>query len=193
MGLSFAMRTWLAIDTSTSRTSVALLDDGKAIWSEFHDGALDHGKALPELVGRALKEREEIERVYIGMGPGPFTGLRVGIAFAQSFALARKIEVFGVCSLDAITSGADEYVAATDARRKEIYWARYKNGGRIEGPFVNFPNEVSAPLFIGEGAHKYGLATESAFPNLSLFPSLVNVSEPMYLRRPDAVPTLERT
>ncbi len=186
------MSTWLAIDTSTSRTSVALLEGDKEIWSAHHDGALDHGKALPELVGRALKEREVIERVYVGMGPGPFTGLRVGIAFAWSFALARKIEVFGVCSLDSITASAEEYIAATDARRKEIYWARYKNGKRIEGPFVNFPGEVSAPLFIGEGAHKYGLATESAFPNLSLFPSLEKVSEPMYLRRPDAVPTAER-
>lgn len=192
MGVSFAMSTWLAIDTSTSRTSVALLEDGKSIWSAHHDGSLDHGKALPELVGRALKEREVIERVYVGMGPGPFTGLRVGIAFAWSFALARNVEVVGVCSLDAITASAEEYIAATDARRKEIYWARYKNGKRIEGPYVNFPSEVNAPLFIGEGAHKYGLATESAFPNLSLFPFLEKVSEPMYLRRPDAVPTAER-
>ncbi|CAB4875044.1 unannotated protein [freshwater metagenome] len=186
------MSTWLAIDTSTSRTSVALLEDGKAIWSAHHDGALDHGKVLPELVEEALKERKIIERVYVGMGPGPFTGLRVGISFAWSFALARNIEVVGVCSLDAITTHAEEYVAATDARRKEIYWARYKNGERIEGPFVNFSSEVSAPLFIGEGAYKYGLATESAFPKLSLFPTLEKISEPMYLRRPDAIPTAER-
>jgi tRNA threonylcarbamoyl adenosine modification protein YeaZ len=182
----------LAIDTSTSRTSVAILDAEKVVWSAHHDGALDHGKALPELIAKALLQRFEFEKVYVGMGPGPFTGLRVGIAFAWSFALARKIEVIGVCSLDAITSEASEYVAATDARRKEIYWARYKDGKRIEGPAVSAPTQVSSSVFIGEGAHKYGLASQSQFPDLSLFPSLSAVTEPMYLRRPDAVPTSER-
>jgi tRNA threonylcarbamoyl adenosine modification protein YeaZ len=182
----------LAIDTSTSRTSVAILDDAKVIWSAHHDGALDHGKALSELIAKALSQSFEFEKVYVGMGPGPFTGLRVGIAFAWSFALARKIEVIGVCSLDAITSGASEYVAATDARRKEIYWARYIDGKRVEGPAVSAPSEVNSPEFIGEGAHKYGLANQTQFPDLALFPSLSQVSEPMYLRRPDAVPTSER-
>jgi tRNA threonylcarbamoyl adenosine modification protein YeaZ len=182
----------LAIDTSTSRTSVAILDGMKVKWADHHDGALDHGKALSELVGKALQQEKKFEKVYVGMGPGPFTGLRVGIAFAWSFALARKIEVVGVCSLDAITNGAVEYVAAIDARRKEIYWARYINGKRIEGPSVSAPIAVSAPIFIGEGAHKYGLASQPQFPDLALFPSLGAVSEPMYLRRPDAVPTSER-
>ena len=182
----------LAIDTSTSRTSVAILDGANTLWSAHHDGATDHGKALTELVRKGIKEFPEIVKVYVGMGPGPFTGLRVGIAFAQSFALARAIEVVGVCSLDAVTSESDEYVAATDARRKEIYWARYKSGKRVEGPFVNFPRDVSAPLFIGEGAFKYGLSTASQFPDLALFPLLERVDEPMYLRRPDAVPTAER-
>jgi tRNA threonylcarbamoyl adenosine modification protein YeaZ len=182
----------LAIDTSTSRTSVAILDGMKVKWSAHHDGALDHGKALSEIVSQALQQEAKFEKVYVGMGPGPFTGLRVGIAFAWSFALARKIEVVGVCSLDSITSDAVEYVAATDARRKEIYWARYQDGIRIEGPSVSAPNTLSAPIFIGEGAFKYGLANQPQFPDLALFPSLSAVTEPMYLRRPDAIPTSER-
>ncbi len=182
----------LAIDTSTSRTSVAILDGEKTIWSAYHDGALDHGKALSELVNQALRQEMKFEKVYVGMGPGPFTGLRVGIAFAWSFALARGIAAIGVCSLDAIKIDAPEYVAASDARRKEIYWARYKDGIRVEGPLVSAPSEESAAIYIGEGAHKYGLANEPQFPDLSLFPTLSQVSEPMYLRRPDAVPTSER-
>jgi tRNA threonylcarbamoyl adenosine modification protein YeaZ len=182
----------LAIDTSTSRTSVALFKGQEILWSGFHDGATDHGKALTELVQQALTHTSEISKVYVGMGPGPFTGLRVGISFAQAFALARGIEVVGVCSLDAIACNEFEYVAATDARRKEIYWARYKDGKRVEGPFVNLPDEVTSNFFIGEGAVKYGLSGNDGFPNLATFPRLTPVLEPMYLRRPDAVPTAER-
>jgi len=182
----------LAIDTSTSRTSVALLNDQEVLWSGFHDGATDHGKALTELVQEALTQTSEISKVYVGMGPGPYTGLRVGISFAQAFALAREVEVVGVCSLDAIECHEAEYVVATDARRKEIYWARYKDGKRIEGPSVNLPSEVTSEFFVGEGAVKYGLSINDGFPNLAIFPSLTPVLAPMYLRRPDAVPTAER-
>ncbi len=186
------MSTCLAIDTSTSRTSVALLEGTKVLWSAFHDGATDHGKALTELVEQGLTQTSKISKVYVGMGPGPYTGLRVGISFAQAFALAREVEVVGVCSLDAIECHEAEYVVATDARRKEIYWARYKDGKRIEGPSVNFPSEVTSNFFIGEGAVKYGLSSNDGYPKLALFPVLATVTEPMYLRRPDAVPTAER-
>jgi tRNA threonylcarbamoyl adenosine modification protein YeaZ len=88
----------LAIDTSTSRTSVAIIQDGKVVFSGFRDGATAHGPSLPALVQEALAV-SDVDEVVVGMGPGPFTGLRVGIAFAQSFALARQIPVRGVCSL----------------------------------------------------------------------------------------------
>jgi tRNA threonylcarbamoyl adenosine modification protein YeaZ len=126
------------------------------------------------------------------MGPGPYTGLRAGISFAQAFAWARKIELRGVCSLDAIVCTAPEYVAATDARRKEIYWASYKDGRRVDGPHVNLPAEVEGKLFVGEGAHRYGLADVATYPDVSVFAELPLVEQPMYLRRPDAVPTSER-
>ena len=182
----------LVIDTSTSRTSVALLNDQKVVWSAFHDGATDHGKALTELVEQGLTQESQISRVFVGMGPGPYTGLRVGVSFARAFALARGIDVVGVCSLDAIECHEAEYVVATDARRKEIYWARYKDGKRVEGPSVNLPSEVTSNFFIGEGAVKYGLSSNDGYPKLALFPALATVTEPMYLRRPDAVPTAER-
>jgi tRNA threonylcarbamoyl adenosine modification protein YeaZ len=182
----------LAIDTATSRTSVALIVEGKVKWSEFEDGATAHAEAVPRLVQKALAINSEITSVIVGMGPGPYTGLRAGISFAQAFAWARKIELRGVCSLDAIACRAPEYIAATDARRKEIYWAAYKDGKRIDGPHVNIPSEVNGKVFIGEGAHKYGLCDVATYPDVSVFADLSPVDQPMYLRRPDAVPTLER-
>jgi len=186
------MSAQLAIDTSTSRTSVGLIVNNELIWLAHEDGATAHAEAIPRLVHKALAINNEISRVIVGMGPGPYTGLRAGISFAQAFAWARNIEVSGVCSLDAITCTATEYIAATDARRKEIYWAKYIGGKRVDGPHVNVPVDVSGEVFVGEGAHKYGLCPEATYPDVSVFHLLAHVDQPMYLRRPDAVPTLER-
>ena len=172
----------LAIDTSTSRTIVGVIENGQVIFEKFHDGATDHGRALSELVGQALKSSGPVHQVVVGMGPGPFTGLRVGIAFAHSFALARSIPVIGICSLDAIAIAERNYTVAIDARRKEIYWARYENGLRVAGPHVSKPSEVEGFIF-------------DVYPDMAKLVSLAttqNVREPMYLRRPDAVPTAER-
>jgi len=133
----------LAIDTATSRTIVGIIEDGVVLFEKFHEGATDHGRALSQLVAEALKSSVPPQQVVVGMGPGPFTGLRVGISFAHTFGLARTIPVIGVCSLDAIDIQESEYTVAIDARRKEIYWARYKDGARIEGPSVSKPAEVS--------------------------------------------------
>jgi len=97
----------LAIDTSTSRSCVAIVEDTQVLYSGFRDGATEHGPSLPALVQEALAV-SDVDEVVVGMGPGPFTGLRVGIAFAQSFALAREIPVRGVCSLDAIAAQVAE-------------------------------------------------------------------------------------
>jgi len=132
----------LAIDTATSRTIVGIIEDGVVLFEKFHEGATDHGRALSQLVAEALKSSVPPQQVVVGMGPGPFTGLRVGISFAHTFGLARTIPVIGVCSLDAIDIQESEYTVAIDARRKEIYWARYKDGARIEGPSVSKPAEV---------------------------------------------------
>ncbi len=172
----------LAIDTSTSRTIVGIIDGDEVIFEKFHDGATDHGRALSQLVAEALKVSRPPKQVVVGMGPGPFTGLRVGISFAHTFGLARNIPVIGVCSLDAIAIDANEYTVAIDARRKEIYWARYKDGVRVEGPSVSKPAEVDGFII-------------DQFPDMNKLVSLStsqNVTEPMYLRRPDAVPTAER-
>jgi len=192
MGRLFSMSVILAIDTSTTRTSAALISDKQVLWSSYEDGVTAHAEAVPRLVQKALEIDNEIFQVIVGMGPGPYTGLRAGISFAQAFAWARNIEIRGVCSLDAIACTAHEYIAATDARRKEIYWAKYKDGKRVDGPHVNLPTEVHGDLFVGEGAHKYGLCAQASYPDVSVFHLLSPVDQPMYLRRPDAVPIAER-
>lgn len=194
----------LAIDTSTSRTSAAVVDSGALLWHGYCDGATSHGDALPALVAEGLKVQPLIGQVVVGMGPGPFTGLRVGIAFARTFALARGIPVVGVCSLDAIAALVREksdFIIATDARRKEVYWAKYEAGIRIAEPSVDLPAVIAAfglPVF-GEGAVKYSIAEndEDQFPDLLALVAIgenpdLQVDEPMYIRRPDAVPTSER-
>ena len=92
----------LAIDTASSRTIVGIVDGDKVLFEGFHEGATEHGFAITELVAKALAVCPKPDQVVVGMGPGPFTGLRVGITFAHTFALARNIPVIGVCSLDAI-------------------------------------------------------------------------------------------
>ena len=173
----------LVIDTATSRTSVGIVQEGILMWSGFKDGATAHGPALPALVQEAITG-QSIDEVLVGMGPGPFTGLRIGIAFARSFALARNISVRGVCSLDAIAAQVDEkdFIVTVDARRKEVYWARYKEGVRVGEPAVNFPSEVS-------GAQVYA----DLYPDLLAMAALSgNITEPIYLRHPDAVATADR-
>ena len=173
----------LAIDTSTSRTSVAIIEGDIILFSGFRDGATAHGPSLPALVQEALAI-SNVDEVVVGMGPGPFTGLRVGIAFAQSFALARNIPVRGVCSLDAIAAQINEkdFIVTVDARRKEVYWAHYRDGVRVGDPAVNFPADVSgAPIHA------------DLFPDMQALVKLQgNITEPIYLRRPDAVATADR-
>mgnify|MGYP000241415569 FL=1 len=173
----------LAIDTSTSRTCVAIIEGEAVLYSGHRDGATAHGPSLPELVQEALAV-SDVDEVVVGMGPGPFTGLRVGIAFAHTFALAREIPVRGVCSLDAIAAQVSDkdFIITVDARRKEVYWARYTNGLRVGEPAVNFPADVSGAIIHAD-----------LFPDMNALVNLPgNITEPIYLRRPDAVATVDR-
>ena len=190
----FAMKITLAIDTATARTQFAILKGEELLWQEIEDGATTHGDVLAKF--GTLAAKENIDQVIVGMGPGPFTGLRTGIVFAQSFAFAQGLPVHGICSLDAIAHGIKlpEFIVATDARRKELYWAKYVDGKRVGEPLVTAPSEIPSMPIFGEGALKYSLTTdtEHLYPKLISFPDLAHVNEPLYLRHPDAVPTAER-
>jgi len=187
------MKTSLVIDTSTPRTIAAIIEQGFVTWSGFHDGATSHGEALGKLIAEAKNQTNfnSLDQVVVGMGPGPFTGLRVGIAFARTFAMAREIPCIGVVSLDAIGGAAStlaemasDFYVITDARRKEIYWAKYqKNGERITEPAVAKREEVdfeSLPVI------EFGFPDPLALVMLATQPNSVR-TQPLYLRKPDAV------
>ena len=177
----------LAIDTSTSKTSVALICDGKVIFNQSHTDPLAHGEVLPKLVSKALALNNKVDLIAVGMGPGPFTGLRVGIAFAQSFALAAEIDWVGVCSLDAMAAGINksEFILSTDARRKERFWARYKNGLRITEPAVSSASELEK---FGIPVLNEGQYYPDPVALAKIAQSSKSVEQPIYVRKPDAYP-----
>src|SRR3712207_8568560 len=100
---------------------------------------MQHGEQLAPMISRALADagalRQDVTAVAVGVGPGPYTGLRVGIVTARTFALVLGIPVYGVCSLDVLAAAAvdggvgEPFLATTDARRKELFWAGYDEDG----------------------------------------------------------------
>ena len=175
------MRCALTIDTSTSRTIVGVVENEKIIWSDSVEGPTSHGGALGALIEEA-EGLDRVDHVIVGMGPGPFTGLRVGINFARGFARAREIPCIGVVSLDAIAYSEKlngERVISIDARRKERYWARYEaSGSRISEIAVSKSGEV--PDGISDS-----VPTPLGLVRAANDPRSIR-QEPLYLRKPDA-------
>jgi tRNA threonylcarbamoyladenosine biosynthesis protein TsaB len=200
----------LAIDTSVGVSVAILRSNGELTQSPTVDHGMQ-GELTAELISQVVAnsgiEISEITDVVVGVGPGPFTGLRVGLVTAAVFAHARNIPIHGICSLDAIAFDyAKPCVVVTDARRKALYWARYEDK-RIGEPQVSKPEDLLAQFpdseFVGPGAQLYpdfisGNVMELQAGSLArLFASgtaqLVDVS-PMYLRKPDAVePTTRKS
>ena len=169
-----------------------------------------HAETLTPNVVAAIAEAAltmaDLDAVVVGCGPGPFTGLRVGMATAAAYGHALDLPVYGVCSLDAIgvlTTG--EVLVVTDARRREVYWARYRDGVRINGPDVAAPADVpldGAEAVAGSPEHAALFAlpvTGSAYPtSAGLVAAVADWTEhpaplvPLYLRRPDAKTLAER-
>ena len=141
----------LAIDTATPAVTAGVVRrDGDAIDVLAERVTLDaraHAEQLtPNAVG-ALADAGvgvgDLEAIVVGCGPGPFTGLRVGMATAAAYGHALGLPVHGVCSLDAIgIEAGGNLLVVTDARRREVYWARYRDGVRVEGPAVDAPADV---------------------------------------------------
>jgi tRNA threonylcarbamoyl adenosine modification protein YeaZ len=200
----------LAFDTATPLVTVALHDGADVVWEGVSERPLQHGEQLAPLIDRALREtglvRQDLTAVGVGVGPGPFTGLRVGLVTARTLGYVLELPVYGVCTLDvlaveAVDSGAvtTGFVVATDARRKEVYLASYdETGRRLEGPVVVRPADAATEQpVVGEGARLY----PEPFPNRAgpVLPSAgwlaraiteeraeLHDPEPLYLRRPDA-------
>lgn len=206
-------RLLLAIDTATPAVTAGVV----RLASDVTEGATEvlaeqvtidaraHAEQLtPNIVG-ALDEAgvaiDQIDAVVVGCGPGPFTGLRVGMATAAAFGHALGVPVHGICSLDAIAVGTTgDVLVVTDARRREVYWARYREGIRVDGPAVNAAADVPAGAAAVAGSPDHAALFD--LPRLApVYPSaaglVLAVADwaaqraplvPMYLRRPDAKP-----
>jgi tRNA threonylcarbamoyl adenosine modification protein YeaZ len=201
----------LAFDTATPFVTVALHDGEDVVAEARSQQRMKHGEQLAPLIedvmARAGIVRQDLTALAVGTGPGPFTGLRVGLVTARTLSLVLEIPAYGVCSLDAIAleaaaglGGTTDFVVATDARRKEVYLAAYdEQGTRLSGPVVDKPVNVATDLPVaGEGAVLYpeafGRAVAPALPSAAWLATAVveervelTDAEPRYLRRPDAV------
>ncbi|MEV7551026.1 tRNA (adenosine(37)-N6)-threonylcarbamoyltransferase complex dimerization subunit type 1 TsaB [Amycolatopsis sp. NPDC089917] len=207
----------LAIDTSTPAVTAGLVAlDGDVLESRGDRVTVDpraHGELITPHALEAVKAAgvtlRDLDAIVCGVGPGPFTGLRAGMATAASLAHALGIPAHPVCSLDAIAAdvapGEAPFLVLTDARRREVYWAAYAaDGSRVDGPHVQRPADLETTIEVaaGDGALLYADALgvqpiEPRFPSpLGLVKAareaLLQDKEPapltpLYLRRPDAV------
>jgi tRNA threonylcarbamoyl adenosine modification protein YeaZ len=204
----------LAVDTATPAVTVALHDGSSVLAAESQVDARRHGELLLPAVDRVLAgaglKLDAVTDVVVGVGPGPYTGLRVGLVTALTFGSALGVPVHGLCTLDglAYASQLDEpFVVATDARRKEVYWARYADcRTRLSEPAVDRPAdladlaELAGLPAVGAGAVLYpGTFPEARGPEHQSAAALASLAAerlaagadflpplPLYLRRPDA-------
>ncbi|MER6139015.1 tRNA (adenosine(37)-N6)-threonylcarbamoyltransferase complex dimerization subunit type 1 TsaB [Streptomyces sparsogenes] len=207
----------LALDTATPAVTVALHDGTDVLAESRQVDARRHGELLLPAVDKVLAEAgavlAQVTDLVVGVGPGPYTGLRVGLVTAATFGAALDIPVHGLCTLDGIAYAAGRagltgpFVVATDARRKEVYWARYDDARtRVTEPAVDRPADLGERVAglpaVGAGALLYpdafgavpsgmpehqsagalaALAAEKLARGEELLPN-----RPLYLRRPDA-------
>ncbi|WP_338893173.1 tRNA (adenosine(37)-N6)-threonylcarbamoyltransferase complex dimerization subunit type 1 TsaB [Rhodococcus sovatensis] len=209
----------LAVDTSTPSVTAGVVryDDGavETLAARIVVDARLHAEVLTPNILECLAEVElapaDLDAVVVGVGPGPFTGLRVGMATAAAFGDALGLPVHGVCSLDAIAAqlpSESELLVVTDARRREVYSARYRDSTRISGPDVGAADLVdigSATVVAGSPAHTALFELEVREVNspspeglvLAVGDALTSGAKPeplipLYLRRPDAKTIAER-
>jgi tRNA threonylcarbamoyl adenosine modification protein YeaZ len=211
----------VGFDTATAAVSVALHDGTGVVAEAFAADGRRHGELLVPMITKVMADvgasRGDLTGVAVGVGPGPYTGLRVGVVTARVLGAVLGIPVHGMCSLDVIAAdvpGGREFVVATDARRREVYWARYDAAGRrVAGPAVgqaaSIPGAAGLPV-AGTGGVLYpeafGEVISPASPDARTLCAIVAARlgggpvpaaraaaqppllapEPLYLRRPDA-------
>jgi tRNA threonylcarbamoyl adenosine modification protein YeaZ len=206
----------LGLDTATPAVTVALHDGGQPLAQLVTVDAHRHAELLAPAIAKVIADAGAVPRdltgIAVGVGPGPYTGLRVGLVTARVLGAALGIPVYGLCSLDVIAADvvapghpAGDFLVATDARRRELYWARYDRAGqRIAGPQVSRPADIPADGLpaAGEGPMIYPEVLPDALgPAFPAAATLCRVAvaalangdpgglllppEPLYLRRPD--------
>jgi tRNA threonylcarbamoyl adenosine modification protein YeaZ len=198
----------LAVDTATPAVTAGVVDldsEGLArqLAARVTVDARAHGELLTPHVTEALAEAgktfADVDAIVCGSGPGPFTGLRAGMVTAAALGQALGKPVYPVSTLDAIAADFPEehrLLVVTDARRREVYWARYENGHRVDGPSVQKPAELEdteADLVVGAELLQREVRPASPTPEglvkaaARLFGEAPPPLTPLYLRRPDAV------
>ncbi|MFP5283880.1 MAG: tRNA (adenosine(37)-N6)-threonylcarbamoyltransferase complex dimerization subunit type 1 TsaB [Actinomycetes bacterium] len=200
----------LALDTA-STVSVGVARGGRALGVAHHEDRMAHVEQLMPLLRDLLRDLEvrlvEVSSIVVGLGPGPFTGLRVGVATARVLASVAAVPLHGVCSLDVIAAqharqATEEFLVATDARRQEVYWARYAaDGRRLDAPAVGRPETLPPGPVVGPATLLYPDRL-AAVPGPTMLdagemavrgPDLPFAgTEPLYLRRPDAAEPARR-
>jgi tRNA threonylcarbamoyladenosine biosynthesis protein TsaB len=208
----------LGFDTATAAVSVALQDRDRVAGQACAIDARRHAELLVPMIAKVMADagvaRGDLDAIAVGVGPGPFTGLRVGVVTARVLGSVLGIPVHGVCSLDVIAASAAsaaagrEFLVASDARRREVYWARYDAAGRrvagpLVGPASSIPGATELPV-AGAGGRLYpeafGQVIGPDYPDARTLCRIVADSmvagpagwapllapEPLYLRRPDA-------
>ena len=194
----------LALDTSTV-VNVGLARGDQVLATATVADQMAHVEQLMPLVSECVDaagiRMADLDQLIVGLGPGPFTGLRVGVVTARVLSYALSLELRGVCSLDVLAAqfvgaGQSEFAVATDARRREVYWARYSPRGlRLEQPKVSRPSDVPSLPVIGPAADLYGDQLQVVPGPRSMDPGVLATSgatlpdaghEPLYLRHPDA-------
>jgi len=210
----------LALDTATPASTAAVAEvTGDALHGLAERRTVDpraHGELLAPQIRATLAEAGvrpmDLAAIVAGIGPGPFTGLRVGLATAASMGQALGVPTYGVCSLDGLglAAGPGRVLVATDARRHEVYYAIYLDGRRATEPQVARPADlkVTADRAVGEGALKYSEIIGLPIDEHVLYPpgaALISLAAgrireraagdrltPLYLRRPDALASAAR-
>jgi tRNA threonylcarbamoyladenosine biosynthesis protein TsaB len=211
----------LGLDTATPAVTVALHDGGQPLAQLVTVDAHRHAELLAPAISQVIADggasHTDLTGIAVGVGPGPYTGLRVGIVTARALGAALGIPVHGVCSLDVIAADveyAGPFLVATDARRREVYWAGYdESGARVAGPLVDAPADVPGrdraaageaallyPTFFDNGVGptypaaatlcRLVAAALASGAELGAEPGRGSVAllqpDPLYLRRPDA-------
>src|SRR5215472_3151616 len=205
--LGWAIVLLLALDTATPALTVALHDGSAAVAEVVAVDARRHGELLSAFVDEALRKAGagfgDLTAIAVGIGPGTYTGLRAGVVTARVLGSALEIRTDGICSLDVIAAQArqhaqtSEFLVVTDARRREVYWARYRpDGERVAGPLVGRPADLPAGLPVaGEAgllpAELGSRVLEPRYPSAVVLASLgvarlqaglpPDLAEPLYL------------
>ena len=190
----------LAIDTSTTRASVAVLDSGRVVFSETFVADRTHSVELFTILERAVNLAPRCEKIAIGLGPGSYSGIRIAISAAIGFSLGMKARLLGIPSIAALETDAPEYLAVGDARRGTFYFARIRNRECVEGPMLLPPDALatklaalpSLPVFNSDALPAVPQA-QIAFPSAEILARLADQGrgicatdalEPIYLRPP---------